>query len=510
MKKALFYALAMLFSISVNAQCPINASLSIANTPSGPNLLRYTMTSTSTFGSAGNYKVYINYGDGMSYSYNWSTSITDARTHSYANPGTYTIKYAVSKIDSPIATVLCTDTFTTSLNVAYTSCASYFNVTNLSSPSNKLFTAVTPMGTSNLDYFWNFGDGNSIQTTSNVVSHQYLNNGNHTVTLTVVDSSNMCTSTSQVTTIVTNAPVSRIHGYVETDSAVMISPDIRVWLITYDSTTQELSAIDSVTLFGASSNAYYQFLSVPDNPFYRVKAHVLNGPTSGSGYVPTYHDSVLFWNAVPQLYHWVGQSTIANIYMRTGTVTTGPGFIGGNVTLGANRGTSAGIPDVDIYLMSGGKLIARTVTDVNGNYGFSSLPVGAYSVIPEVGAYTTTPYVITLATGQTSVQAANFELGEISKTIVPVTTGISTVAAGSSISIYPNPASNRVEIRMDAATKDTTIVIADIVGRTAYKNTTTVQDGKVILDLSSLQSGQYFISVTTDGNTVTEKLILRK
>jgi len=59
------------------------------------------------------------------------------------------------------------------------------------------FTSTTTGGKTPYSFSWNFGDGSTLTTTNNPVSHDYATFGSKTVTLTVTDAQNSTSSTSQ-------------------------------------------------------------------------------------------------------------------------------------------------------------------------------------------------------------------------------------------------------------------------------------------------------------------------
>jgi len=162
----------------------------------------------------------------------------------------------------------------------------------------------------------------------------------------------------------------------------------------------------------STAGVYYQFTGIPTDSF-RIKAAVSNDSLySFTGYVPTYHTSSFYWDTA-----------------------TGPGFIAGNVTMGANKGTSAAIPDAGLLIFAlnqaTGALIEQTYTDAGGNFSFSNLATGVtYEIYPEHINFTTTPYTnITLTASADSVSNINFIQHNISLTITPVNSSISNIPA---------------------------------------------------------------------------------
>jgi hypothetical protein len=203
--------------------------------------------------------------------------------------------------------------------------------------------------------------------------------------------------------------------------------------------------------------------------------------------------------------------------MGYGTTTSGPGFIAGDVTTGANKGT-AGIPAVGllIYCVNNttGAVLQRTITDASGHYSFSNLPTGTpIKIYPELINYATTPYpAITLTSTAASMTTASFIQHTLSLTITPVTSAVGAVSANSAgISIYPNPAENILNVKWNnVATGTASVIITDITGRQVISKSVemTQANGTASFDVTSLSCGTYVVSISGNGinyNTILEK-----
>lgn len=508
MKKLLLSTLFGLSALISQAQCPIGAAITYQNAPVNNDLLRYEFTNTSSYGAFTNpmgAQTWINYGDGATNIGTAYTGYYGTFAHTYTSPGIYTVIFASSDIDTLTGTIYCTDTFTTTVTVNYTTCATSVSSTLLSGTSYS-FTATTPSGTSPIYYNWSFGDGT--YGSGSPITHTYATGGSYTVTLQAIDSVNWCFYTNDYLLVVPDPNM--ISGYVVADTTQMsaiASPQVRVWLITYDSATQILSAIDSTDVFPASNDAYtlYEFANEPAG-LYRTKAHVINAPTTGTTFVPTYYDSSLYWNTASIINHYGASTKGINIHMQTGAAVSGPGFIGGDVSLGANRGTSAGVPGLLIFLRDANdKLVSSTYTDANGIYSFSNLPIGTYSVYPENGGFTTTAYTVMLTSVNASKNAINFGYDENDKTIAPKANSVQELNASHAFNIYPNPTSGYVYIETKEMARDIDISVCDVTGRNVYSQTLSGSN-KYKIDLSMLTAGQYFITLKADDFHNTEKI----
>jgi len=319
-----------------------------------------------------------------------------------------------------------------------------------------------------------------------------------------------------VTTIITVTPMDGIAGYVNFGSGVP-GTDVEVWLITYNPATYDLEAVDSVIIpYSGLSSLYYSFTGLATDSFRVKAAQVSDTGTLSMGYVPTYHNSSFYWDSANVVYHISGSSdTGIDINMAHGIATSGPGFIGGNVTMGANKGTSISIPDVGLLVFAldatTGTLVKQAYTDASGNYTFSGLPLGTYNIYPEAINYGTTPYTnIALTSSSESMNSANFQQHTISKTITPVASGINTAgASAASAFTYPNPVSGKLNIQWNEnSTEKSAVTITDVTGRVLYKTTINMNQGSgnKQIDLSAFTNGIYIVTIKSDNISYTNKI----
>lgn len=324
-----------------------------------------------------------------------------------------------------------------------------------------------------------------------------------------------CTVTYGVAGITVTAP-DCINGNV-LFGGVYYYGNVKVWLIKYNPSTMMLYAVDSLTAFSTGTSASYSFCGMGTDSF-RVKAACIDTVWSTTGYQPTYHTSSAYWNTATVINHTAGTVDAGkDINMNYGTVTSGPGFIAGNVTMGANKGTADPIPAVGllVYCVNNttGAIMQQVKTDAAGHYAFSNLPVGTYKIYPELINYATTPYPpITLTTASPSATSANFEQRTISMVIVPITTGVSTVDnAGAGLNIFPNPAKNVVNVSWTVENAGNAVIsIADITGRNVLTTNAdmSANSGTIAVPVNSLAKGVYLMTIKANGINHTAKLTL--
>ncbi|RYZ54514.1 MAG: PKD domain-containing protein, partial [Sphingobacteriales bacterium] len=414
------------------APSPCASTITTVNNGSGS----YTFTANNIGG-----------GTGMTYTWNFgdgSASVSGSPvSHTYTNSGTYTVSLVTTGMGVTCTTSTSVFYFNGTLNCANLNANIGSSVSGLTVNFSNTSTNVNMPGMYIYkDGSWSFGDGNT--STANNPTHTYATPGTYSVTMINEwkDSSNnavYCTDTAYATVTVTMPPPppNLISGSVFWDSlgTNVFATTVKVWLITFDSLTNTIDAVDSVIASGNHWGIPYSFSNHPSGE-YRTKAAVLNGAPGANNLMPTYHYSSTYWGTANLIYHTGGSNLNRNIYMQSGTPGSGPGFIAGNVTMGAGKGTGAGAPGVLIFLRNSNDDVVRfTYTDMNGDYSFGNIPAGTYNVYPENMPQITTPSSdINLVSGSYTVGGVDFVKN--STEIKPVTTGIEDMA-GAAFSMAP-------------------------------------------------------------------------
>ncbi|PZF71028.1 PKD domain-containing protein [Taibaiella soli] len=454
-----------------------------------------TFHNTSTSGNPGQAVNYVwNFGDGS------AMSSAANPVHTYPAGGTYTARLSVYWVDSTVTGQSCFDSVSHIVTIqSGNPCAGHY-ASFASGPvsGGYQFYNYSPNFPNQVQHAnWYFGDGTSAMNVLNP-THTYAAAGSYYATLEVrwTDSNNNVICVDSLTHQIQVSNI--IDGYVKVDSTNNPSIDsFKVWLIQYDSLSNTLSAVDSMYTSG-SLWSYYSFSNKPAGVYY-TKAKMLDQTVGSSGYVPTYHEQSLYWSTATAIYH-NGLGTVdKHIRMQHGVVTSGPGFISGNISAGANKGTGTGIAGIIVYLRDyNNQLVASAYTDVNGDFSFNNIPLGTYSLYPESMNYITTPIAnITITSAQPS--ASGYRFGQTANEIKPKATGVENVTKATYL-LYPNPANNKVIVRWGDVNGTANIVITDIAGHKVYQSENVKMSGNTEINVSSLQSGLYFIKVES-GNT---------
>ena len=88
----------------------------------------------------------------------------------------------------------------------------------------------------------------------------------------------------------------------------------------------------------------------------------------------------------------------------------------------------------------------------------------------------------------------------------PYTTGIDDAATAEGVTIYPNPASEFVNIKFNSTSKNNSIKIFDATGR-LVKNMENVKSGENTINVSELENGLYLINVNDGRSSVTKRIV---
>ena len=123
---------------------------------------------------------------------------------------------------------------------------------------------------------------------------------------------------------------------------------------------------------------------------------------------------------------------------------------------------------------------------------------------------TTNSYTLNWLTGNTTYQiqvqanCGDGNLSDWSPAISATTVGIESWLAGS-VTLYPNPAREYVDIRVDGDVNVTAMEVYDVYGKLI--NTVNVIDNPTRINVSGLADGMYFVRVTTEKGAVTKAFV---
>jgi uncharacterized protein YjdB len=314
---------------------------------------------------------------------------------------------------------------------------------------------------------------------------------------------NGCTNTAVMT-----VNGNRISGHISFNAATPSSTTMRVWLRQFNSSDSTIVDIDSTMACLDGVLPYYEFAGHPAGNYF-LDAKLLSSMPGGSGYVPTFSTSTPYWNTATVLSHTTVTDT-QHIQMRYGSLVAGAGTIRGFV-----RTNTQPARDMLMLLRDGvtGEVLSYAYTDTVGAYAFNSIAYGMYTIYPEEYRYYTTPSQVYTLSASNNTDTATFKKDTIARRIYPFnfSTAVPQVMAEGALMLFPNPATDVLQIRWTQAIGVANVAITDMVGRAVQQQTIDMgaSAGLAAIDIRQLQTGIYYVVVKTNELTYNCKLMIQ-
>ena len=483
----------------------VNFNFSISYCP--PNVCHASFTTTTTSGTNTAQFINSSYGNYLYYTWDFGDgedSHLENPSHTYSQFGTY---YVCLNIYDSVNTT-CSDFICDSVTVnGPAACNASFSQTVNGMDIQLTNNSSGSVGTS-FSYLWDFGDG-STSTLENP-SYTYSTPGFYSVCLTISDTALNCTDDRCKTLTIQNIGTYIVQGRVVNPDTNSFSHSI-AYLIVHDSLSGTLTAIDSVITDQSPYSGRFRFINVSPGTYY-VKAALLPNDPDYTNFLPTYFEEELYWsNATPVVV------TNSNVYLdylflTQGNNPGGPGFIGGLISQGANKGPGDPLANISVLLSDDNdNPIAYTFTDINGEYGFSNLALGSYEVHVEIPGKESISWLVTLSNDSSSFNVAHFEVGD--STIKPVnTTAVEDFSFGKIISVYPNPTSGQLFVDIEIAKQaSVNLELINSIGQTLQLQKLLPFSGRKTMDLQieDLPTGTYLLKISS-GSQITTKTIIKR
>lgn len=456
----------------------------------------FTFANTSTYNNLPA-RAFWDFGDGNTSNGYLTTS------HTYLAAGTYTVCLIITSgncTDSTCQTVVVTSAPPVTCNAAFTH---YVDTTN---QNQVYFSSSSSASAPGITYSWDFGDGNSISGSSSWYqnpSHYYSQPGTYTACL-IISVGNCADTTCQ--TVVTTGPVSPYWITGSVMAGNNYAQDGVAYLITYDNTTQLLTAVDTMSL----DSMGYNFQVMPGGS-YTVKVALTATDPDYASYLPTYLGDSLLWSGATFL--TANQNHYSVINLTAGTNPGGPGFVGGNVQQGANKDEGDPVVGVPVLLFDVNmQPVAYTYSNQVGDYSFSNLAYGTYYVYPEMMNLPTTPLMVTISANEPSVTGA---IMVVNSTGINgfLLTSIDFQVFSDAGKVSPNPTTGLVELAFNLRQATTiSAQVMDLSGKALIVNSDrfTAGEQRMKLDLTTLPSGVYVIKTSNEvGESFFSKLVKR-
>ena len=344
-----------------------------------------------------------------------------------------------------------------------------------------------------------------------------------TYTCTIEDLDNFCTDV--VTVTITNLADISVSSTVtdENCSNGMGAIDLTVTggtTVTYSwdngASTEDLTGLSAGTyiciITNTTTNCVVKDTSVINNVTTGITITTLTTGNELCGNGQGVIETIASGGVGPYSYSWSNGVTTENNYnLSAGTYT----LTATDDNDGCNATETYTISNDVLYTASG---VVSNETCPNCNNG--SIDVTLNEITPDA------PYTYTWSNGETTEDLTNIGEGTYTVTISSVsgcnTTLTFTVIDDSTtvgisksdliaLSIYPNPTNDKVYINYNVSTTDNLIVnILDLQGKIIYSKNVATHNGQLMVDLSELSDGVYFVNLTTSVGVKTVKLIVTK
>jgi predicted RNA-binding protein with TRAM domain len=272
--------------------------------------------------------------------------------------------------------------------------------------------------------------------------------------------------------------------------------------------------LDSAEAMGEFFWSGYLFTNV-DTGQYITKA-VVNDAITGQEYIPTYHLNAMEWDEA-DIIHVDGSNVnggpiavyFAPIQLIGPTTLTGPGGINGVITdmnnlTGGDTRNDNGIQDVTLILTDiHDHALTFSMSNVDGEFTFDNLPYGTYHLHADY-LNVSGPYAVIVISSDNPVVEVSFEVSGTDLFLDSREINLNT-----KIDIYPNPARDKINVKLMDDIKAESIYITDLQGRTFMESTRGL-GSDFELDISFLNEGIHLIRVMTNRGMIHQKLMVLK
>jgi PKD repeat protein len=499
--------------------------------------------------------------------FNWSfgdaqTSTVANPTHTYSNPGTYTVKVKVNNgcgqdsskqqltiiCVNPVASfvsnhqdlavdfvstsnnatsvvwnfgdgssisILDVDNHTFSTTGTYNVCLTASNgcgsnticdsvkvctppLANFNYADSARSVSLTNTSTNGISYLWTFGDGNATNITN--PKHLYATSGLQTVCL---NASNTCGSSTTCQSVKTycSAFLNQEICMVTTDSTSNYNYNIIYW-----EKPAVLSGIDSVIVYrfdvNAPPNGAYLRIGAVSKDSTRLVDIARNVGTGSNNGDPNYTS----YNYVIALKDSCNNIGPQSLYHQTEHIASASGnFILSPYTI---NGSASQIAGYDLYRDTIGSGSFAYLTPINGTTAtdpnYAKFPKAVYRV--DILGFNCTVEGYRLANPNSVFVVRQKSHSNTSRLNA---SGIDNYSQYTNlIQMYPNPANEQITIECKALQGTIDIQITDVLGNEIKKvNTKTIE---TTINVGDLMDGVYFVTITNKGQSSTKKLVINK
>jgi hypothetical protein len=261
-------------------------------------------------------------------------------------------------------------------------------------------------------------------------------------------------------------------------------------VVLYRKILDDYEAIDTMIV---SQYGYYYFTDLPDCS-YLIKAFPDPDLTRNEFCLPTYLPNVPYWNQA-QVVRIQNHSSTMTINLLPSISMSGPYKISGNIFL----------PDLtpvrcEMLLLDSEMNVAQYIlTGHEGEFEFSNLPEGIYYLVYEIPGLHAEHIPVSLSVDNPN-HYQNIIIGS------PAAMDFDNVSAR--FSVFPNPFISEISISFnkDRPSENQLVCIRNSQGSVLYALMDYTGSQTLVLQLSELPAGQYFIEVF-DSGTLTKQVL---
>lgn len=416
-----------------------------------------------------------------------------------------------------------------------------FTADSVCNGDSTVFTNTTSGPNPTISNVWNFGDGSPLSTATNP-SHLYSAPGNYEVSLTVID--NMADTSSYTDSITVYAlPVADFSapdgcpGIIPfTDLSTSSDGTISSFLWNFGdpaSGTNNMATIQNPVHTYATSGTYAvtQIVNsslgctntlVDSVTIFPFPVASFSAPAPICGELAQFYDSSTVLNETISGWMWdfgdaaTGASNFSSAQNPMHVFSSQGSFTVTEIVYSSNGCADTTTLMISNYIVTGSLPFIQTGDSVYFS-GFATGGSSPYTYLLDLGAgggptITTPNYSYVYPDGTYTACLYVWDNNGCSDTTCAtftiMTVGVSTNNNSSSIRIFPNPSRDGLFILNIENSAKANITVYNIIGKNIVIKE--VSEGKNTIDLSGEANGSYFVTIQTDKEVITKKIIINK
>lgn len=439
------------------------------------------------------------YGDGKR-----DTLFTTQTTHIYSQPGTYNACLIISAQN-------CIDTIcqTIVVNQSGSNCtASYSAYPDSLNPQMIYFQNTSPNINTQTSFIWHFGDGTTSSQQSPIKT--YATAGTYTVILVRLEPNCVDSFFSSITIQGGSTNNPWFKGTVYLPGTTINTHPFAVYLFLQDTLTGNITPVDTFMSSQTTINpAYnYEFVGPYQAGSYILLAELLQGHNLQSQYMPTYYGNVQAWSSASTIYTTTAVNSFLNIGLQHIGSNSGSARISGYIWNGPPAiGTLFGYGKARIMLSDlQGNARGHAISATNGTFSINNLAFGDYLIWVEIPGKVSAQATITLNGNNPRFDSLQFYVQ--TNAIVLNTQQLNNVL---NLKLFPNPVIDLLNINLTCTNSRAIYAsIYDATGKLVNKqqlNKSGFCNELNTIDVSTLQTGIYFLHLTVDEKQTSLKFI---